>query len=111
MRLISRKRLRDFWSQPGRADAREPLLAWQEDVELAVWQTPADAKATFGKRIDFVKTRGTRTTVAVFDIGGNKYRLVGAIHYLQAYPRKGRVYVLRVMTHEEYDDDAWRDDF
>jgi mRNA interferase HigB len=111
MRIVSKKRLKDFWSLPGRKDAKGALLEWQEDVRLALWQTPADVKATFGKRVDFVKSRRTRNTLPIFDIGGNKYRLVAAIHYVKDRPGKGRVYVLKIMTHEEYDDDRWKDEF
>jgi mRNA interferase HigB len=43
--------------------------------------------------------------VAVFDIGGNKFRLIAAIHY-----NKQIVYVLRILTHREYDDQKWKRD-
>ena len=41
----------------------------------------------------------------VFDIGGNKYRLIAVIHY-----NRGRVYVRHVLTHAEYDEENWKDD-
>jgi mRNA interferase HigB len=111
MRIITRKRLQEFWSRPKCRDAKGPLMQWHDDVRLAAWADPSDAKATFGKRVDFVKTRKSGTTVAVFDIGGNKYRLIAAIHYVHQRPLKGRVYVLKVMTHEEYYEDRWKDEF
>jgi mRNA interferase HigB len=43
--------------------------------------------------------------VAVFDVGGNKYRLIAALHYDYA-----RAFVLRVMTHREYDKARWKEE-
>jgi mRNA interferase HigB len=40
----------------------------------------------------------------VFNIGGNKYRLIAAIHY-----NRGKVYVRHILTHEEYDCDEWKE--
>lgn len=53
-------------------------------------------RATFGQT-DQPRV-GTGQTVCVFDIGGNKFRLVAFVSYA-----KGKVYILRVMTHKEYD--------
>ena len=44
--------------------------------------------------------------LTVFDIGGNKYRLIAAIHY-----NRTKVYIRSVMTHKEYDKDKWKMDF
>ena len=52
---------------------------------------------------DSVIVKSRRTTV-VFNIGGNKYRLVAAIHY-----NTGRVYILRIFTHVQYDRDPWKE--
>ncbi len=62
---------------------------------------------TMMKRVDFVKVASGRT-VAVFDIRGNHYRLIAAIHYLVRSPAKGRVYVLRLLAHAEYDLGRWK---
>jgi mRNA interferase HigB len=111
MRIITVKRLESFWSHSKWADSMQPLLEWIEDVRLAAWETPVDVKETFGKRVDFVKSRKTGTTLVVFDIAGNKYRLIAAIHYLKIRPMKGRVYVLKIMAHKEYDENKWKDNF
>lgn len=81
-----------------------------EIVKAAVWNNPADVKATFGHRVDFVQVHRARNTVAVFDIANNKYRLIAHMHYLTTSPAKGRVYVLRILTHREYDQDKWKDE-
>jgi mRNA interferase HigB len=104
MRIISRRRLREFWSQPARADARTPLTHWYAKTKAARWSSPADVKQTYGATVDFVKV-ASGNTVGIFDIGGNKYRLVAAIHY-----DFGRVFILRIMTHREYDDPRWRNE-
>lgn len=110
MRLVIRKRLHDFLSSPGRADAEKPLRLWCGIVTAAAWKNPADVKATFGKRADFVQTRRTENTVVVFDVAANKLRIIAAVHYLADHAEKGRVYVLRILTHEEYDEESWKDE-
>lgn len=95
MHLISRHpRLSEFWAKY--PDAQTPLLAWAHLVESSDWKTFADVRRQYG-HADQV---GAFT---VFNIGGNKYRLVVKI----AFP-KGKVYVHRVMTHREYDDGDWK---
>jgi mRNA interferase HigB len=93
MRIIAVSALRDFWTQPGRRDAEQPLRAWVHIVRAADWSKPTDVKAMF-RSADILG--GSR---AVFDIGGNKYRLVAAIHY-----RGKRVYIRFIGTHGEYDE-------
>jgi mRNA-degrading endonuclease HigB of HigAB toxin-antitoxin module len=75
----------------------------------AAWKTPVDVKATFGQRVDFVQTKNNHA-VTVFDVSNNRCRLISAIHYLDKHPSKGRVYILRVLTHEEYDFEHWKDE-
>lgn len=110
MRIISRRRLVEFWTARNRRDAEPELRLWMSVVKAAAWTNPADVKATFGHRVDFVQVRRTKNTVAVFDVANNKYRLIAHVHYLATRPAKGRVYVLRILTHREYDQDKWKDD-
>lgn len=92
MRIIAVSSLRKFWSRPGRRDAEQPLRAWVYIVKSANWSKPTDVTQTFGSA-DIL-----RNGRAIFDIGGNKYRLIAAIHY-----RGKRVYVRFIGTHREYD--------
>jgi len=92
MRIIAVSTLRAFWSQPGRRDAEQPLRAWVHIVKSAEWSKPTDIRKMF-RSADIVANDR-----AIFDIGGNKYRLVAAIHY-----RGKRVYVRFIGTHSEYD--------
>jgi mRNA interferase HigB len=109
MRIISRSRLIEFWSAPRRRDARVPLERWYAITKSAAWKNPADLKTAFGVNGDFVQVKSGRT-VAVVDIGANKYRLIAAVHYLKSHFAKGRVYVLRIMDHGEYDRMQWIED-
>jgi mRNA interferase HigB len=92
MRSIAVSTLRDFWSQPGRRDAEPPLRAWAHIVRAAEWAKPTDVKLMFRSADILANDR------VIFDIGGNKYRLVAAVHY-----RGKRVYVRFVGTHQDYD--------
>ena len=91
MRIIARKTLRDFW-EAGHADAEQPLKAWFAEAEKADWAAMADVKARYAHAsvID-----GERV---VFNIGGNKCRLVAKIWF------PGRtVWVKFLGSHAEYD--------
>ena len=90
--MISRRALRECWSKPGCRDAEQPLKAWFREVEHAEWASPADIKAAFASASIVSRTR------VVFNIGGNKYRLVAAVHCGARI-----VYVRFVGTHREYD--------
>jgi len=92
MRIIAVSTLREFWSRPGRGDAEQPLRAWVHVVRSAEWSKPTEVKEMF-RSADVLP--GGRV---IFNIGGNKYRLVAAVHY-----RGQRVYVRFVGTHREYD--------
>ena len=105
MRIISRKRLRDFWEYEAAAEA--PLRHWYKVTRQARWRTFVEARQTFG-HADQIKVN-SGNTVTVFNAGGNKYRLITAVHYPKtAHQKEGRVYILRVLTHAEYDDATWR---
>ena len=95
--------LREFgekWPSAGAA-----LEDWYKITRRATWRNFSDVKATFGQT-DQAKVRSGQT-VCMFDIGGNKFRLVAFVSYA-----KQKVYVLRVMTHKEYDkgNERWKDE-
>jgi mRNA interferase HigB len=92
MRIIAVSTLREFWRRPGRSDAEQPLRAWVSVVKAADWSKPTDVKQMF-RSADIVANDRV-----VFNIGGNKYRLVAAVHY-----RGRRIFVRFVGTHAEYD--------
>ena len=92
MHIISRKRLKDFWRQPRYADSERALRAWYADAKRSQWRTPAEIKRAIGSASIVSSDR------VVFNICGNKYRLVVAIRY-----DKGCIYIRFVGTHPEYD--------
>src|SRR5262245_51536083 len=98
MRVISKTRLRQFWQSAGREDSQGPLRAWYTHVShrTIAWQSWSEVKSQFG-------TASLVGNCVVFNIGGNKYRLVTRV----LYPSQ-KVFVLRVMTHSEYDEEPWK---
>lgn len=97
MRIIALSRLREHWRRPGRGDSEQPLKAWHDRVCGLDWTGTADVRASYGNA-SFVGDR------VVFNIAGNKYRLVAYINYAHRI-----VYVRWVGTHAEYDDLNRRD--
>ena len=91
MQVIARRTLRLFWQKHDRAEL--PLKVWYTVVSKAEWSGPQDVKEMFGATVDFVGDNRV-----IFDMGGNKYRLVAHV----AYPYR-RVLVKFVGTHAEYD--------
>jgi mRNA interferase HigB len=96
MRIIALRRLREFWAR--HPDAEGSLRSWYRVVKQARWQRFTDVRAFYSSADQVGK-------FTVFNIAGNKYRLVAVIHF-----NTGRVYVRRVLTHAEYDRGAWKDD-
>ena len=87
MRVISERRLKEFVERFPRA--KGALSSWASAVEFSAWKNPGELKRTFGT-VDFV---GDKT---IFDIGGNKFRLIAYVHY-----RRQIVYIKQVLTHSE----------
>jgi mRNA interferase HigB len=97
MHVISQKALRDFWEVHPNAEV--PLRAWFRNTQRADWQNFNDVRGAYGSA-DLVGK------CVIFNIGGNKFRLIVVIHYDYG----GRVYVRHVLTHKEYDKGAWKKD-
>ncbi len=96
MHVISKRSLKQFWEM--HPDAESPLRAWYQAARRERWRGFADVRARF-PHADRV---GPWT---VFNIGGNKYRLICAIHF-----NRSRIFVRHVLTHKEYDLGKWKDD-
>jgi mRNA interferase HigB len=92
MRIIARKTLRDFWSKPGYADAEQPLKAWFKLAEEADWAKPSAIKKALASASIVGDNR------VVFNIAGNKYRLVAKINYSYRV-----LYIRFIGTHRQYD--------
>jgi len=95
MHVISKRILREFWEKY--PDSEQPLKAWHAEASRAKWESPADIKEKYGSATILKKGR------VVFNIGGNKYRLIVRINY-----ESQTVFIRFIGTHKEYDaiDDA-----
>ncbi|MEX5339875.1 type II toxin-antitoxin system HigB family toxin [Pseudomonas sp. I2] len=93
MRVIAKSTLVKFWELPGHEDAKAPLESWHDMVLKAIWRTPRDVKSQIGNASICGNNR------VVFNIGGNKYRLVVEMQY-----RAGIAWVKFVGTHKRYDE-------
>jgi mRNA interferase HigB len=94
MRIINRAALVRFWSQ--HPNAKASLEAWFGIVRKAKWTSPIEMKQVYGNA-DLV---GRRT---VFNIAGNKYRLIARVNYVSQ-----TVFVLHVLKHSDYDKGIWK---
>lgn len=83
--------------------AAKYLEAWRAVVRQARWESLADVRRLYNSA-DAVTVKSNRTVV-VFNVCGNAYRLITAIHY-----NRGIVYTLRFLTHAEYSKDKWKDE-
>ncbi len=90
MRIIARKTLKEFWES--HADARQPLQAWYSDVKHVIWKKPSDIKSVY-RNASFIENNRV-----VFNIKGNKYRLIVVVQYELSI-----VYIRFIGTHREYD--------
>ena len=90
MQIVSRRTLKQFWD--AHPQAAKPMSAWASVVANAEWSGPGDVKAEFGRNVDFLEDNR-----AVFDISGNKFRIVARINY-----RFKAVMIKFVGTHAEY---------
>lgn len=89
MRIISKGPLRKCWEQ--HRDSEKPLKAWYQEVKNADWDSPAKLKERFGNASFVGNNR------VVFNIKGNKYRLVARIDF------RGRVVYVRFVGTHTYD--------
>ena len=92
MRIVSHRRLVEFYESEGRSDAKAALERWYEIAENAEWRNLSDIK------VDFPATDYVGNQRYVFNIRGNKYRLVVVVKFTI-----GHIFIRFVGTHGEYD--------
>ena len=90
MHVIAKKPLKEFWVK--HPDSKKPLEAWFRTIERSTFRTWSELKATF-PTADKIGDR------IVFNIGGNKYRLITVMHF-----NRGKVFVRYGLKHKEYDE-------
>jgi mRNA interferase HigB len=94
MHIVSRKSLSQFWEQ--HPDSETALLSWFKIVRLTTFRSFNELRAAFPS-VDKVGRW------IVFNIGGNKYRLITVFHF-----DRSKVYIRHVLTHAEYDKGSWK---
>jgi len=92
MRIISIKKIKSFWRDKNHRDAEYPLRAWYHEAKQAKWQSSGDIKRKYRSASILNNNR------VVFNIKGNRYRLIVAINYEFQI-----VFVRFIGTHKEYD--------
>ncbi len=92
MRVIAKSTLQRFWSEKRYGDSKSPLEAWHDEACNDNWKTPQDIKDLHATASICGNNR------VVFNIGGNKYRLVVEVQYVA-----GIVWVKFIGTHAQYD--------
>lgn len=102
MRVISKKKLKSFWSRHSKGETS--LRKWYKIVKTTCWNSPSDVRKTFPSADEVRTDKGSR--VFVFNIGGNAFRIISAIHY-----NSGMLFILDVLTHAEYDRGRWKNKF
>lgn len=90
MRVIAKKVLREFWQRNN--DAEQQLKIWYRGVSRTSWTTPSDVKG------EFTKASILRSGRVVFNVCGNKYRLIVDINYSRQW-----VFIRFIGTHSDYD--------
>jgi mRNA interferase HigB len=96
--ILEERTLKTFWKD--HPNAKGPLAAWIREISNARYSTPAQLRARHGSA-DFVGDK------VIFDIGGNKYRLIARIKYANPKarpPLSGIMFILFIGTHDQYDD-------
>jgi mRNA interferase HigB len=95
MHVITRKRLNEFADKY--PETKAGLAHWYSPIKNNNFSNFAELRAIFSSADQVGK-------LTVFDIGGNKVRLITAIHY-----NRKKVYIRAVLTHTEYDEDKWKE--
>lgn len=90
MRVVAKKILRDFWEK--HTDSEQQLKTWYKEASSARWKSPVEIKNEYAKASIIGENR------VVFNICGNKYRLIVKINYEREW-----VFIRFIGTHNEYD--------
>ena len=92
MRVIAKRTLREFWQISTHGDSRGPLEAWHAETQRATWLSPQEVKGQYRNASILKNNR------VVFNIAGNKYRLIVSIDY-----ERQVAFIKFIGTHKQYD--------
>lgn len=94
MHVISHRALRLFWTKY--PDSKNALSRWYKIVQGGQFKSFAELRSTF-------PSADQVGSLVVFNIGGNKYRLIASIHF-----NRSKIYIRHVLTHSDYDKETWK---
>lgn len=100
MNVIKRDKLIKFWRKHNQSEG--PLEDWYRKALKAQWRNIEDVRRLYPSAD--IAIVGSGKTVVIFNIGGNNYRLIAAIHY-----NREKIYILDIMTHDEYSKNKWKE--
>ena len=92
MRVISKKTIKEFYEQSNYADSKDSLESWYKETTNNTWENPNDIKRQYRNASIIGNNR------VVFNIHGNKYRLIVKINYYAKI-----VFIRFIGTHKQYD--------
>ena len=92
MRVIAKSTLRAFYDEPNHSDSKSALESWHHEAIKADWQNPNEIKEQYKSASIVGKNK------VVFNICGNKYRLIVKINYFA-----GIIFIKFIGTHKQYD--------
>jgi mRNA interferase HigB len=99
MNIITQKKLAEYASS--HADTAQALFRFTQSLRIAAWKDFNEVRDTF-PHADMVKVSSGHNVV-VFNVGGNKCRVITAIHF-----NRQTIYILDVLTHAEYNRNDWQ---
>jgi len=116
MRIIKPSKLEEFWRD--QAVCRKPLLIWLKLAKPARWGSLDELRQTFGSADEVTVASGRKAVV--FNIKGNSFRLITAVHYQRKVSvrigglvvekiKKGKIHLFFLLTHAEYSRSHWRE--
>jgi mRNA interferase HigB len=96
MHVITKRRLADFWGQ--HPQAQTSLMLWYKLASMAESPNLVELREIF-------PSADPVANFTVFNIGGNKYRLIALVDYVRQ-----KMFIRHILTHAEYDKDNWKQD-
>jgi mRNA interferase HigB len=90
--IISLKTLKEHWEKAGREDSEQPLKSWYQEMKQVSWKNPNEVK------IQYKNASIVGDNRIVFNVSGNKYRLIVKVNYEAQW-----MFIRFVGTHKEYD--------
>ena len=95
MHVISKKKLKDFWER--HPETETALRTWFKIVRATRYRMWSELRETFSDKVDKVEGK------IVFDVGGNKCRVITVVHF-----NRGKLYIREVLQHPSYDKGKWK---